>query len=75
MTTPTTKKVQLYIIILYHMTPDTNIVIVREKNEDPTSASVRSFWQSGLLYFSCMKGIQLNLQFLMNGLTSTVPRA
>lgn len=44
-------------------------------DEDPTSASVRSFSQSGLLYFSCMKGIQLNWHFLMNGLTSTVPIA
>lgn len=48
---------------------------VGEMAEEPTSASVRSFSQSGLLYFSCMKGIQLNWHFLMNGLTSTVPRA
>lgn len=41
----------------------------------PTSASVRSFSQSGLLYFSCMLGIQLILHFLAKGLTSAVPRA
>lgn len=41
----------------------------------PTSASDSSLSLFGLVYFSCMKGIQDILHFLMKGVTSTVPKA
>lgn len=40
-----------------------------------TSASDSSLSPFGLVYFSCMKGIQEILHFLMKGVTSTVPKA
>lgn len=41
----------------------------------PTSASDSSLSLFGLVYFSCMKGIQDILHFFMKGVTSTVPKA